>query len=517
MFIANAEQIRKADQIMMEKYGFPGLLLMETAGRKAAEFILGEYANSPEFLVLAGPGNNGGDGLVIARYLHLAGKVVSILLSHSPQKYKGDAQINWDALQGSGISTSKWSDKVLPEIRPQTVLIDALLGTGLHAAPHGAIAEMVAHFRTASGPVVAIDLPSGLSADTGRLIDGAEPLPAHHTLTFQLPKLCHYLSPASTWCGLVVTIDIGIWPAVMAELGLQRKLLYGAEARLLDQAPALDAHKGSQGHALLIGGSRLYAGAIALSAHAALAAGAGLSTALTPETARVAVYEAGPEVMVKAFPGDWLGPNQAAEAAAFIRKTKPKAIGIGPGLGREDAASFLEAVLSATGSCPLVLDADALNALADQPRLWAKLPKACILTPHPGEFRRLTGRDVAQAGRLESAEAFVQKHPHILVLKGAHTLVAGPDGQTFLNFSGNPGMATAGSGDVLTGIITALLARGHAPFSAAALGVYLHGLAGDLAIKSCGQDGLTASAILKNIGPAFLAIRQQSEPIPVII
>lgn len=497
MRLANSSQIRRADQIMIEEMDFPGVLLMETAGRKSAEFILAQYPDR-EIVILTGPGNNGGDGLVIARYLSLAGKKVQVWLSRNPDEYQGDARINFFALLGSDVEVDEWNQQNLP---PEALLIDALLGTGISASLRGTIAEMVAQYASHPGPVIAIDLPSGLDANTGHVLNAV--IPAEQTLTFQVPKICHAVTPAATHCGQTHVLDIGIWPSVMEQLGIQRTWLHPVWCQQHLKSRPLASHKGSFGHALLIGGSSRYAGAIALAGHAALHCGAGLASILGSPESRQASLALGPEVIVQCHSEGMLQPEDVELALEFARG---KTIGIGPGMEQEPAVlGFLEAFLAAQDK-PLVLDADALNLLAGHPALMDSIPPNSILTPHPGEMKRLTGRDDVNDFRLEITEELAQLTGCIVVLKGAGTVIAAPDGHTWVNPTGNPGMATGGSGDVLTGILTSLLAQGYAPAVAAALGVFLHGRAGDIAARQFGQAGVTAGRILQALGPAVQSV-----------
>jgi ADP-dependent NAD(P)H-hydrate dehydratase / NAD(P)H-hydrate epimerase len=506
MQISNSQQIRRADQIMIEENGFPGLLLMETAGRKCAEWILSHDFDVSFFVILAGPGNNGGDGLVIARHLHLSGKKVLILFAQDPNAYQGDALVNWKALQGAGISSAVWPEP-LPEIlvsHPgQCLLIDALLGTGTTNTLRGPVAEIISACANLTAPVIAIDLPSGLNADTGQCL--SNPLKATTTLTFQLPKICHYLTPAASFCGQVVTLDIGIWPHIVQKLGIKRQLLDLETCRGLYRKRFGAGHKGTFGHALLVGGSKAYAGAIALSGMAALQAGAGLSTIFTTESARCAVYEARAELMVRtsdttATP--WL--DKAALPALTATFQGKSAVAVGPGMGNEaESTDFLAGLLQAWPR-PLVLDADALNLLASDPELWRWVPQGSILTPHPGEMARLMPMADPVNQRLETAETLAQQKQVIVVLKGKGTVIALPDGRSYINSSGNEGMATGGAGDVLTGMLAGLLAQGYSPTHAALLAVYLHGLAGDICAATLGAtEAVTASGISNAIGKAF--------------
>lgn len=507
MLVATAAHIRKADEIMMSDHQFPGLLLMETAGRKCAEFLLSQYPDAPLFFILAGPGNNGGDGLVIARYLWRAAKKVQILFSADPQQYKGDAKTNYLSLQSLNIPSQLWNhgaaDALVNTLPADAVIVDALLGTGASQPLKDPIAAIIAHFSAAPCPVVAIDLPSGLSADTGALT--LPPLRAAFTLTFQLSKPCHWLSPAAACCGEVVIVDIGIYCQVTELLGIRCELLTPEWVRQRLHTRPIDGHKGSFGHVLIAGGSKDMAGAPSLASRAALAAGAGLSSAFIPGSIRNAFFQLGAEVMTHSGSENEDSLNESRIPDFKKIKSSKNAVAIGPGMGTSVAsAAFLKAALQDSAH-PLILDADALNLLAAHD-LWSLLPPHCILTPHPGEMCRLMGNDDCLSHRLESAQAMARERNVIVVLKGAGTIVALPDGASFINFTGNPGMATAGAGDVLTGVIAGLLAQGYSPAEAAALGVCLHGVAGDLAADVHSQAGVTAEKILIQLGPARKAI-----------
>ncbi len=503
MLLANSQQIRRADQIQIEERGFPGILLMENAGRLCAERLLALYPERPSFLILAGPGNNGGDGLVIARYLHLAGKEAQVLLSHPPERYQGDAAVNYRIISELPVPLLLWAEEAPEEVvasfMAPPVLIDALLGTSIHAALRAPARDIVQAFRVFALDTVAIDLPSGLSADTGEAIN--EPLPAQHTLTFQLPKVCHYVTPASLFCGAVAVLDIGLWPEVIGQLGVQRQLLDRSYWARHHRRRAIDTHKGQHGHLLVAGGSRHMAGSIALTAKAALRSGTGLVTVVTPGSCRHTVLNHVPEAMCWVTGDEDMFTLGVAAIEVFDQALQGKrAVCLGPGLSKEiGTQEFVQAILPMI-QVPLVLDADALNLLAELPELWAMIPENTILTPHPGEMRRLMGLDTINHRRLESAERLAQDRNVIVVLKGAGTVVATPDGRSFVNTSGNPGMATAGAGDVLTGVIGALLAQGYAPEQAAALGVYLHGRAGDRIAEQVGQDGLMAMDLIQALG-----------------
>ena len=497
MFLSNAEQIRDADQIMIQEMDFPGILLMEEAGRQAAQKIMELYPDKKDFIIIAGPGNNGGDGWVIARYLHIWGKHVQVYCSYDPLMLQGDARINFDIVRHLPIAYGIWnpqhSDRMLDEGNPP-VLVDALLGTGIRESLRDPIATMLSYWREKSLPVVAIDLPSGLSADTGTMINHV--LPAEHTLTFQLPKICHHVYPAAGMCGEVHVLDIGIWRPVIERLAIQRKVLDNRFVREVYRPRSANTHKGTFGHALVVGGSNSMSGAVAMTAEAVMRSGAGLCTVLCPAGCANTLMVRTPEVMCLEGEGPFFSGE---DVAGFLDLLPGKdVLVIGPGMRQESATlEFLECILEEI-EVPVVLDADALNLLAQMENYESFLGPETVLTPHPGEMQRLIG-DPVQEQRLEFAEQFSKETASILVLKGAGTLIALPDGRTYVNPSGNSGMATGGSGDVLTGIIGGLIAQGYAPSEAAPLGVYLHGVTGDQLAIGGGMEGILASDIARHL------------------
>jgi len=507
MFISNADQIREADQIQIQDMEFPGILLMETAGRVAAETLLRLYPDQSDFIVLAGPGNNGGDGLVIARYLHLSGRHVQVYLSHDQERFQGDAAINFRILRHLPIAWGVWnsqhSDRVLDESHPP-VIIDALLGTGIDSSLRDPVASMISYWQQKNLSVVAIDLPSGLDANTGKRINAV--LKATHTLTFQLPKLCHYITPAANMCGEIHVLDIGLWPSVIERLNIKRSLLNDEFVKNHYIGRPQDGHKGTFGHVLIVGGSSHMGGAVAMTAYAALKAGAGLSTVVCPEACRAAVYALSPEVMCRTLPQS-NQPYFQEEDSELVRDmlNGKSVVVMGPGMGTDpNTGKFLEQILPHI-QVPVLLDADALNLLAQSETFESFLNAQTILTPHPGELQRLIGESVTDR-RLEFVESFVQDNPSILLLKGAGTLIALPDGRTFINTSGNPGMATAGSGDVLSGIIGGLVAQGYDPEIATPMGVYLHGKTGDLLADRQGMEGIIATQIAESLSEVWMRI-----------
>lgn len=511
MFAVTNAQAKAMDEAMAQKFKFPSLLLMENAGRGAAEKLLALYPAIKSFLVLCGPGNNGGDGFVVARYLHLAGKRVQVLLASPASRLTGDAQINFLAMEGLGVPyatfTKDLADRLEEFLQGGTIVVDALLGTGIKEKVREPVAGVLAVLQARRNDVVALDLPSGLSGDTGQVF--SRPLRCAHTITFQLPKLCHTITPAANFCGQVHVQDIGVYPQVIESLGLDHILLDEANLRYWYRPRKTDHHKGNFGHVLLAGGSRGKAGAIALSTRAALDVGAGLATAYIPGSAACAFHRTTLEGMSVPYGTERNASLDGTAGELFAPYLENKqAVAIGPGLdATADTAAFLEKALQAI-EAPLVLDADALNLLADAPKLWKQLPKQTILTPHPGEMARLlkATTDAVQTQRYEAARELATERNVIVVLKGQGSIIATPKGPTYLVNRGNPGLATGGTGDVLTGVIVGLLAQGYPPEQAAAFGTFLHAYAGDMLVKEVGQEGLVATKLARSLGRALKEI-----------
>ncbi len=500
MLLAQSQQIREADRIMIHERSYPGLLLMEHAARASTDRLLTLFSEKNSFWILAGPGNNGGDGLAMARMLHLAGRHVHVWLAQDPALYTGDAAIQRDILQHLPVPTQPWTlaeaKAALDSLPEVPVWVDALLGTGVTPPVRGAVAKILRDIADMPGPRVAIDLPSGLNADSGEVV--GDSFPADHTLTFQLAKVCHYVYPAAGRCGQVAVLDIGIWPEVIAQLGIRRQVTDLAWVKSHWKTPDRDAHKGTQGHVLVVGGSAQYRGAMALTAAAALRAGAGLVSLAVPEEVIPVVLQHVPEAMC--LPGISAGNFKEQDAEAVWAALQGKQVlVIGPGMGQgEEQMAFLLKLLPRV-EVPVLIDADALNLLAQVPD-WPALRKSeWLITPHPGEMARLTGSREVLGRRLETAETFAKTWGVTILLKGAYSLIAAPDGRTWVNPTGNPGMATGGSGDVLSGIAGGLLAQGYDPTTAAVLAAWYHGQAGDAVAAVYGEAGVTAGRMVEAI------------------
>jgi hydroxyethylthiazole kinase-like uncharacterized protein yjeF len=468
--------------------------LMERAGRALAEHAQRLSGLEGRFAVLCGPGNNGGDGLVAARHLALAGRQVLVVLLAKPEALKGESRANLEALTAMGGSAGGRLADFAP--RPGDVAIDALLGTGLNRAPEGALADAIHtlwKWRALGVRVLSADLPSGLSSDTGVAFRPA--VQADETVAFGALKVGEALEPGASLAGEVHLADLGMSPE-----DAPVTLLEEEDARGWLPQRRADSNKGTYGHLLLVAGSRGKSGAAALAGLAALRSGVGLCTVATPEDALSDVLGHAPELMGFGLEEDKpLGP---LHLEALLEAAEAKdALVLGPGIARGKKTAQLLARLLERFPGPAVLDADGLNAVAGHLEVLRAAQGPLVLTPHPGEMARLCGLTVAeiQSNRVAVARDFARAHHVVLVLKGARTVVASPDGRARVNPTGNPGMATGGTGDVLSGVCGALLAQGLAPVDAASTAVYAHGLAGDLEQEWRGDLGLIASDLLSGL------------------
>ena len=511
MRVLNANQMREADRRTIEEIGIPSIVLMENAGRQIVAAMEAVYGNVGELqvAVLCGRGNNGGDGFVVARTLQQRGGDVGVFVIGQIADIRGDARTNVEILGRLGVTIVEINDEQawdlhFSEISACDVIVDAIFGTGLKSPLSGMLETVAADVNGSGIPVIAIDLPSGLSADTPEPIGDC--LHAALTVTLGAPKLPLVLPPGEAHAGDVVVADIGIPLEVFDALdGPRIELLTRERMRAAIAPRAPESHKGDFGHVLVIAGSRGKTGAAYLSAMAALRSGAGLVTIATPRSCQPILASLAPEYMTEALDETAEG---AIDLSAIDRVLEMPCdlIAIGPGLGTSPGTVAFVHALVDRGTVPLVLDADALNAFRDDvDRLAGRDGRDIIITPHPGEMARLAGipASAVQARRIEVAQQFAAAHQAYVVLKGHRTIVAGPDGQTFINPTGNPGMATGGTGDVLTGTIAAWLGQLLDAQVACTLGVYLHGLAGDLAEAEKGDVAMTASDVLAHLGTAI--------------
>ena len=505
--VFTAAEMRALDARAIASLGLPGPRLMEAAGTGAARLIARRFApiRGRHVVILCGKGNNGGDGFVVARRLRAAGARVRVFLLARRADVRGDAALALRRWTGrvEEVTDAAGLGAVERAIAEADLVADALLGTGLEGPARGLVGECIARLgrATAAGapPVAALDLPSGLSSDHGALPGPA--VRATVTATFAGWKRALLLHPAAALAGEVTVIPIGIAPEEVAR-GIRTALIEEADARRHFPRRTLDAHKGTFGHLLVVGGSRGKTGAVALACRAALRSGAGLATAATAASQQPIVAALGMEHMTEALPevpGGCIARGASERVLALAASMD--AVALGPGLSLTEDSQALARDLVATVPRPMVVDADALSALAGHLECLKGAAGPRLLTPHPGEMARMLGVTIpeVQADRIEGARAFAVTHGVWLALKGAGTIVAGPDGRVAINATGNPGMAKGGSGDVLTGMAGAFLARGLAPGDALEAAVYLHGLAGDLACAHHGEEGMLAGDIVEAI------------------
>jgi NAD(P)H-hydrate epimerase len=515
MKAVTAEVMQQLDKRTIAEYGIPGIDLMERAGANTAAIILQRYGDkpAPSAVIFAGKGNNGGDGYVIARLLAMKGWEITLLVIADRSAIKGDARANLDRLP-LGLRLT-FIDRFSPQelellCSRATLLVDALFGTGLQNGLSGLYAEAAGIINSAGKPVLAVDIASGVDATTGRIPGLA--VKADITVTFGAAKLGHLLYPGAGYTGELVVTDIGIPEALVAAAP---GVLFVDEsyASSLIMPRSRTAHKGNNGHLLLVAGSAGKSGAASMAANSAMRSGAGLVTLAAPASIHSVLEIKTTEAMTVGLAENGCGALSAAafpEIEALL--VGRNALAIGPGVGlAPDTVSLVRRVV-ATASLPLVLDADGLNAFSGEPSLLLNsVSPALLLTPHPGEMARLAGITVAEveADRLTIAARFAADHNVYLILKGARTVIAAPDGRLAINGSGNPGMASGGMGDVLTGVLSALLAQGYEPFAACCLAVFCHGLAGDMAAGKIGEVGMIATDVQEMLPYAFKRLAEK--------
>ncbi len=509
--VLTAEQMGAADRRAIDQLGIPGQELMERAGSAVAHEIAARFDGVDRVAVLCGKGNNGGDGFVVARHLREARP--EVFLIGRVDDVGGDASVHLSLLREAGCSVSEIVDAeawaaVSERVCEAGLIVDAMLGTGLSEAPRGVIARVVEDLQSVPRErIVAVDLPSGLSSDTGD-VDWPT-VGACLTVTFAAPKYGHVLPPACARIGELITADIGI---PVDDHAPSLFLLEGTDAAKHFSPRTVASHKGDFGHVLVVAGSLGKTGAAVLAATAALRSGAGLVTVAAPAPAQALIATCRPEVMTEPLPveGDGsLGPA-AGERALALASARDVLV-IGPGLGTDGSTPAFVRQLVGEAGVPAVIDADGLNAFSTGAGSVDELRRGAgtTLTPHPGEMGRLLGRSSkqVQAQRLASVRLLAKRAGATVVLKGHHTLICQADGRAAVNPTGNPGLSTAGSGDVLSGIIGALVARSTGSWEAACAGVFLHGLAGDLATERLGEHAVIAGDVIEHIGAATKLLR----------
>lgn len=508
MRVVTAHTMQEIDEQAIKEYGISGLQMMESAGRSCVEEIIAEFGLNGRSVVMAGRGNNGGDGYVIARLLSQKGWSVKVIILADREQVTGEAAVNLDKLPGSVINYCTHEGQLpalhMEEIFQADVIVDALLGTGLRSNISGIYLEAIQMMNASGRPVVSVDIPSGIHGTTGRVLGDA--VRAYITVTFAFAKLGHVLYPGAEHTGRLVVADVGI-PATLMETASGYDFLDADTMRPMLHRRDRLAHKGHFGHCLIIAGSTGKTGAAALSANSAVRAGSGLVTLAAAESIHSILEIKTTEVMTFPLPESGSGylTNSAFPAIEKLLACKD-AVAIGPGLDRRPGTYALVQNLVETVTLPLVIDADGLNALAeDMNVLKRKKSMQVVLTPHPGEMSRMLGTSIpdVEAIRISVAQEFARNYGVFLVLKGARTIIASPAGIAAINGSGNPGMATGGMGDVLTGIIISLLGQGYDAWDACRLGVFLHGFAADMVAEEKGEIGINASDVMEKLPYAY--------------
>jgi len=506
--------MKEIDRKTIEEIGIPGPVLMENAGIRIVENILVRRPAiaAERIAIVAGKGNNGGDGMVVARHLRNRGARPVVFLLAAQGEVKGDAALNLRIARNIGIeirelpTTAAWK-KQRRDLMQATLIIDAIFGTGLIKPAEGLYAAAIEDINEAPGFKVAVDLPSGLSSDTFRLIGPA--VKADLTVALAAPKISHVFPPAEDYIGELIVADIGIPFEVLNDNRLKLEWVEKADLASYFRRRAKDTHKGSYGHLFIISGSLGKTGAAVMAARAALRIGAGLVTVGTPRSCLPLVARSTMELMTEALPETEEKTLSENALPKILNLMKGKdGILIGPGISSHPSTAKLVRTLLLKLNIPAVIDADALNIIAENPDVLKTLRKPAVLTPHPGEFARLVHLSVQEVldYRLDLVPQFAAKYGVYLILKGYRTLIASPQGKTFINPTGNPGMASGGSGDVLSGMIASLIIQEKDILGATLAAVYLHGLSGDIGARKIGERPLLAGDLIKFLPPALRAM-----------
>src|SRR5271156_6244256 len=506
MKIVTAEEMRAIDRATSERFGVPSLTLMEDAGTAVADYALSHHAAAERIVLFCGKGNNGGDGFVAARRLHERGKKVQVILLANPGDLRGDAAIMYGKLPMP--ATAVHSSEEFKNDRTQSLLqadlyLDAILGTGFKPPVSGLYADAIAIMNASGAPVIAVDIPSGADADAMTAQNGTIAR-ADAIVTFTAPRPAHVFSSLTS--GSTFVADIGS-PEEAIISALQLNMITARDiAPAVAPRPA-ESNKGSYGHVLILGGSLGKSGSVAMAGMAALRSGAGLSTIVTATSVLGTVAGFHPELMTEPLPETEAGTISASAQERIEELAKAKSvIAIGPGISRHRQTAELVRTLVAKLQLPMVVDADGLNAFEGRTSELNGKGRALVITPHPGEMARLTGLSIAevQKDRLAVARKFASEHELIVVLKGHRTLVVRPDGEAWVNTTGNPGMATGGTGDILTGMVAGMIAqRSKEAFTAVLVAVHLHGFAGDVMRENVGEHSLVATDLLLGLPQAF--------------
>jgi len=521
MYLVSAAQMRELDRLTIEKYGTSRHILMERAGAGATQAFVEFFRNAvpKRVVVVAGKGNNGGDGFVMARLLKKHGTACEVVLAAKKDDVYGDARRNLRAflrLRGrvTEVTSSDQLDVVQKRLTQCDAIIDALLGTGLNAPVRGLYAALIELMNARGVRVTALDVPSGLNADSGQALGAT--VQAALTVTFGYPKFGQVYYPGTTAVGQLALVDIGIASQAIKnvlEVSPQTRLLTRREVGPRIRVRRAEAHKGDYGHLLVLAGARGKSGAALLCASSALRTGTGLVTLAGPKGLIPIFSSVLLEAMTTPLPEIADGSLRLNEKALLQALQEKSAVAFGPGIGVSAQTKRMTRWLLKNSTVPIVVDADGLNCIAADVSMLKTTQVPLILTPHPGEMSRLTKTQTTdiQAHRLDIARGFARQHGCYLILKGARTVIAAPDGRAWLNPTGNPGMASGGMGDVLAGLIGGLLAQGYSPEEACCLGVFLHGAAADAVAEENGGVGMLARDVIERLPGTLRAVRQAGQ------
>lgn len=502
MKVLSTPQIREADQFTILHEPIASIDLMERAAGQLSDWFITHMDPSRNYHLVCGPGNNGGDGLVLARLLSETGWQVRVSIIWYMKEGSPDFQTNLDrleALEQVQISPVHQSSDFL--LKEDEVLVDALFGSGLNRPARGLAADIIREMNQTKATIIAIDMPSGLFADQLNDYRKDPIIRAAYTLCFEVPRLCFFFAENEDYLGSWHILPIGLHPDALRAAETRHFLLTSPEIQPILKPRKKFAHKGHFGHACLVAGNPGKLGAAVMAAEACLRAGAGLLTVSLPPEGIPVMQTALPEAMVFERPTDY-------QFLPLKNLGTFNSLAVGPGLGTDEPTANALKLLIQTFPHPLILDADALNILGDNKTWLAFLPKGSILTPHPREFERMAGKCTDSLERLEKQREMSQRFGIYIILKGAHSSISTPDGIIYFNTTGNPGMATGGSGDVLTGMLLGLRAQGYTPLETALLGTFIHGFAADLALEESAWESLLPSDITAALGSAFHLLRE---------
>lgn len=496
MKIFSASQIKACDAYTIRASNITSIELVERAASACATFIQNNYSLDTPFVLLCGMGNNGADGLALARMLKQSGYAIKVFLLQHSEETSPENKANLNLLLRINASMVEYMpvNSFLADLPVQAVIVDAILGTGLSRPLDGWLAEFIQHLNHFPNRKIAIDIPSGMPADT-LPNEGTAMVSAQQTLSFQLYKRSFLHPETAVFCGEIYLLDIDLHPTFIEATHTHYQTIESEKLQGFLKKKKAFSYKNEHGHAFIIGGSKGKGGAVLMATSAALRSGAGLVTSCIPEFSATAFQVIAPEAMSHISGNDFIENIEHYEAAT--------AIGIGVGMGTE--AATIEAFTTFVAGCntPCVFDADALNILAEHQELMNKIPPNSILTPHVGECDRLFGKSENSMQRVELVRMQAMRYNVCIVLKGHRTVIVAPNGDCFYNTNGNAGMAKAGSGDVLTGIITGILAQGYNALQAALLGVYLHSVSGDIAAEQLGQQAMNATDLIQHLSAAW--------------